>query len=85
VLNIHICPEKRSIAFPKEAEGLPNEFASMLFDMSTPLSDDMVDYGNDKYDMRIEKGAKAFVFNADPTMVIMALDIGTKNKVEENR
>lgn len=78
VFNIHLSSTRSAkVEFPTSVIGLPDEYASMLFNMSSPLTDFMKDEAQ-KEGMNVADGARGFVFNADLVSLIKFLDIGTR-------
>jgi hypothetical protein len=76
--NLHLSELAASpLLFPAASAGLPDEFAQMLFQMSSPvpprIQDELKLEG-----YSIEPGARGFVFNADAAALIKFLDIGTR-------
>lgn len=80
--NLHLSDLAASpLLFPAAAAGLPDEFAQMLFQMSSPLPPRIQEeLKMERYS--IEPGARGFVFNADATALIKFLDIGTRVVLE---
>ena len=78
LLNLHLSSRRApTIHFPSGEEALPDEYARLLFQMSSPLPDQMIiDARSAGYN--VGEGARGFVFNAGIEDVITFLDIGTK-------
>jgi hypothetical protein len=80
--NLHLSELAASpLLFPATSTGLPDEFARMLFQMSSPVPPQI------QQELRlegysIESGAKGFVFNSDVVALIQFLDIGTRLVLE---
>jgi hypothetical protein len=68
---------ERPILFPATDNGLPDEYARLLFRMSSPLPPPML-YQARTLEATVAEGAVGFAFNADLSSVIMFLDIGTR-------
>ena len=66
-----------SIAYPSDANGLPNEFARALFEMSSIMPAEFRKIASET-GLNIVEGSRGFVFNADPTALIQFFDIGTR-------
>jgi hypothetical protein len=69
------------LLFPTASYGLPDNFARMLFQMSSPVPPRI------QKELRlegysIESGARGFVFNSDAVALIQFLDIGTRLVLE---
>lgn len=76
LFNIHISSLNiNPIYFPDEGSELPNEYASLLFRMSSQLTPKMKE--TIQLETPINENARAFVFNADITGMIKALETGT--------
>jgi hypothetical protein len=78
LFNAHVSTNPaRPHTFPHAEEGLPDQFAKLLFRMSSPLPPPLLaaarseNYGG-------EPGTRGFVFNADLVSIIRFLDIGTR-------
>ena len=65
----------RIILFPAEPVNIVNDYAKLLFDLSSPLSEDMIMYAQGNYN--VSDGARGFVFNADAYHLINFLSIGS--------
>lgn len=83
VSNCHISETKASpLLFPaKEGEFPPDEFAKVLFNMSSELPEPMLKVAISEFKLG-EKGSRAFAFNADSKALIYFLDIGTRPVLE---
>jgi hypothetical protein len=77
LLNIHISSRNADrILFPNEEMNSGNGFSKLLFDLSTPLNDNMVRIAKQKgYD--IPNNSKGYVFNGNAVDLINFLNIGT--------
>lgn len=78
MFNVHVSDKQADpVQFPAGEEALPDDFAKLLFRMSSPLPPKLLDaaksegYGG-------KPGTRGFVFNADLISVIRFLDLGTK-------
>ena len=65
------------ILFPTSENSLPDDYARLLFRMSSPLPPSMLRQAQ-IMETSVEEGATGFAFNADLASVIMFLDIGTR-------
>ncbi|MFA4901799.1 MAG: vWA domain-containing protein [Desulfobaccales bacterium] len=75
--NIHISSRAGQVCFPAEESELPrDQYALMLFNMSSELPPKVLDQA--KKDFSLRDGARGFVFNADMVDLIRFLDIGTR-------
>lgn len=80
LFNIHISSDgnAKAVAFPDSSAGLPNQYASLLFEGASPLTYNMRAVANSQHGMSLSDGARGYVFNGDMVLVIQALDIGTR-------
>jgi hypothetical protein len=80
--NIHLSgAAETAISFPALPTMLPDKFARLLFDISSPLPDKI---GQElRADYRVEPGARGFIFNSDPALLVKFLEVGTR--VEEKK
>jgi hypothetical protein len=65
------------ISFPDSDTALPNQYARLLFNMSSILPDHMRTYAQQQ-GIAVSDGTRGFVFNADMTSIVQFLDIGTR-------
>ena len=80
LFNYHISSLKseEAIAFPHSHEVLPADpYARMLFDAASELTPLMLEVAKEEHGFNLSPGAKGFIFNADSTLVIQGLDIGS--------
>jgi hypothetical protein len=79
IFNCHISSDnKPALRYPKsESEVSFNEFALMLFKMSSILPPNLVD-GAKKESTEITNGSRGFIFNSDLVELIKFIDIGTR-------
>ena len=78
LFNAHLSDKQnRPIEFPEAEAGLPDEFAKLLFRMSSELPPKLLDAAKaDRFP--VGPKSRGFVFNADLVAVIRFLDIGTR-------
>ncbi len=78
LFNAHLSDKQnRPVEFPSEEGGLPDDFAKLLFRMSSELPPKLLDAA--KADgFKVGPGSRGFVFNADLVAVIRFLDLGTR-------
>jgi hypothetical protein len=78
LFNAHVSATKSlAVEFPVAEDHLPDNFARLLFRMSSQLPERLLAAArNDAYP--VQDGARGFVFNADLVAVIRFLDIGTR-------
>ena len=78
LLNVHLSARgERPILLPTEEANLPDDYARLLFRMSSPLPPAMLRQAQ-ILEESVSAGAVGFAFNADLASVIMFLDIGTR-------
>jgi len=78
LFNLHVSGGQAApVVFPPAEEGLTNEFARLLFTMSSPLPPHMLAYATSQ-GLAVSEGSRGFVFNAVITSVVQFLDIGTR-------
>jgi hypothetical protein len=78
LFNVHVSStQAASIQFPESEVGLPDNFAKVLFGISSPLPGYMRTFALQE-GLAASDGARGFVFNADPVAVIQFLEIGTR-------
>jgi hypothetical protein len=77
ILNIHISSRSgERLLFPNDISYVNDQFSKLLFDISTPLNQNMIRLAQLKgYD--IQNLAKGYVFNGNATDLINFLNIGT--------
>lgn len=79
LFNVHLSSRRNAVpvSFPDTDEGLPDDFARMLFRHASLLTPHMrsVAWENG---MPLTERARAFVLNADPSLLVLALEIGTR-------
>ncbi|MES2386858.1 MAG: hypothetical protein V4543_02555 [Bacteroidota bacterium] len=77
IMNIHISSRSGDrLLFPNEIYDAGDRFARLLFDISTPLNENMIRLAQQK-GYNIEDNAKGYVFNGNATDLINFLNIGT--------
>lgn len=78
LFNLHVSGgQSAPVVFPPAEAGLPDDFARLLFNMSSPLPPHMRSYAASQ-GIAASEGSRGFVFNADITSVVQFLDIGTR-------
>ncbi len=78
LFNLHISDKAaQPIAFPNGVAGVPDQYAQLLFNTASQLTPFMESVAKEQ-GFSVQPGAKGFVFNGDLTLVIQALDIGTR-------
>lgn len=78
LFNLHVSGGQAApVVFPAQQAGLPDDFARLLFSMSSTLPPHMRSYATTQ-GIAVSEGSRGFVFNADITSVVQFLDIGTR-------
>jgi hypothetical protein len=78
LFNAHLSDKQdRPIEFPADEAGLPDQFARLLFQMSSPLPPKLLEAARAD-GFPTGPRSRGFVFNADLVAVIRFLDIGTR-------
>lgn len=78
LMNLHISSQNVTpVEFPSTESNLPDEYARLLFTISSVLPDYMMQAAREE-GIKAEDGARGFVFNGDMVSVIRFLDIGTR-------
>jgi hypothetical protein len=78
LFNAHLSSNNAApIEFPDSADGLPDQYAKLLFQLSSDLPSHVRSAAAAE-GYAVSDGAKGFVFNADLVSVIRFLDIGTR-------
>ena len=79
MFNMHISARSdAAVEYPSDRESLPDEFAKLLFDMSSQLPEYMANYlTNVLHRPRPSAGSRCFLFNASSSTLIEGLQVGT--------
>lgn len=79
LVNVHLSSKwgAEPVSFPDSAADLPDSFSRMLFSHASVLTPTMRQVAWD-HGLMLTENARAFVMNADPTLVVLALEIGTR-------
>lgn len=79
LFNLHISELLNDpIKYPSSASNLPNDYAKLLFEMSSDFPKKMLDFANSLTGMQLQEGAKGFLFNGKAEDIINFIEIGTK-------
>lgn len=79
MFNVHISASSaKPIKFPASEEGLPDQYAQTLFRMSSELTPHMLEEAARYEELQVQAGSRGFVYNADPTLLVKLMEIGTK-------
>lgn len=78
LFNVHLSSQRATpVEFPDSADGLPDQYATLLFETSSALPAYMLAVAQQE-GFPVSDGTRGFVFNADMVSVIRFLDIGTR-------
>jgi hypothetical protein len=78
LFNLHVSSDSTTaISFPDNDAALVNQYAKTLFNLSSTLPTGMRTY-TEQQGIPVSEGSRGFVFNADVTLIIQFLDIGTR-------
>ena len=78
LFNLHLSSDhSEPVVFPVIESTLPDDYARLLFRLSSPLPEDMRTAAN-RHDLSLPEGARGFAFNADISAVVRFLDVGTQ-------
>jgi hypothetical protein len=78
LFNAHLSDKQsRRIELPEDGSDLPDEYARLLFRMSSELPPSLVETAKHA-GLQVGLRSRGFVFNADLVAVIRFLDIGTR-------
>ena len=80
LLTLHVSSNQfsREVNFPNDTEELPDSPSKVMFEMTSPLTENMRNTANQLYNMSLPEGAKGFVYNGSISVILQALEIGTK-------
>jgi hypothetical protein len=85
LFNLHVTAGGgREVVFPTSEGELADEYAKMLFRMSSPLPEHLVKVAQSK-GYQVSPGASGFIFNAGPEFIVDFFEIGTRPKMIANR
>lgn len=80
LFTLHVSSNQSSnaIVCPHIDELLPDVASKRMFEMSSPLTSNMLSMAKEDYGIDMVEGAKAFVYNANIEQLVTMLDIGTR-------
>lgn len=85
LFNLHVTTKGgREIIFPGGSDDLVDEYARMLFRMSSPLPPHLSKLAGDK-GYSVSTASRGFIFNADPKLIVDFFDIGTRPRLVADR
>lgn len=83
VFNLHVSTSgSPAIEFPVTASGLPDEYAQLLFRISSTLPTHLVEYANDTYSLGLSPESRGFMFNGVAEQIVKFFNVGTENKLD---
>ena len=78
LFNVHLSSsEEPAIELPDTPEGLPDDYAYTLYQMSSPLPFTMR-AAAEAEGFAVSRDTRGFLFNADPTALVRFMEIGTR-------
>lgn len=78
LFNLHLSSQRAApVEFPSDESRLPDDFARMLFRMSSPLPGPFLGPAREEK-IPVTEGSRGFAFNADLSAVVKFLNIGTR-------
>lgn len=78
MFNLHVSTSSSNqVKFPASESALPNEYAKLLFRMSSQLPEHLIRFAQEK-EFAVGIESKGFIFNADPSLIVDFFDIGTR-------
>lgn len=79
LFNLHLSSHKGpALMFPGSDQGLPDQFARLLFSISSRLTPVMREMALELYRLKVSENSRGFAFNASMIEVVSFLDIGTR-------
>jgi hypothetical protein len=78
LFNLHLSAKQgNAVVFPSTMNQLPDDYAKMLFEISSELPDKWFGMASEM-GLAVSQGSRAFVFNADLAAMVRFLEIGTR-------
>lgn len=78
ILNIHVSTLGNDpISFPESDAGLPDDYAKLLFRMSSQLPEHLIRFAQEK-GHKVGNESRGFMFNAEAAELVDFFDIGTR-------
>ena len=78
LLNLHVSSSSSSpVEFPSSESALPDNYAKLLFRMSSQLPEHLIRFAQDK-GFKVGMESRGFMFNADAVQIVDFFDIGTR-------
>lgn len=77
--NVHVSSGNvEPVRFPQSEAGLPDEYAKLLFNMSSQFPTHVRDYARDAYGINLQPSSRAMVLNAGAEDLVKFVDIGSR-------
>lgn len=77
--NVHVTSaDVEPLRFPSSKAQLPDEFARLLFEMSSTFPAHIRQYAKDAYGLELGPDTRAMVLNADAEQLVQFIDIGSR-------
>jgi len=78
LFNLHVSSKEDSpVEFPSAESGLADDFAKLLFRMSSQLPEHLIRFAQEK-GFQVGMESRGFMFNADAVQIVDFFDIGTR-------
>lgn len=78
LFNLHVSESGTAAAkFPASESGLPDQYAKLLFRMSSQLPEHLIRFAQDK-GLRVSFESRGFIFNGEAAEIVDFFDIGTR-------
>lgn len=78
MFNLHVSTSGGNpVEFPASESGLPDNYAKMLFRMSSLLPEHLIRFAQEK-GFKVSMESRGFMFNADSVQIVDFFDIGTR-------
>ncbi|UAY55684.1 vWA domain-containing protein [Arachidicoccus terrestris] len=71
-----------SLSFPGPDSNLLDPYAKLLFDNASELPEFMLNVAKREFDLKLPQGARAFVLNGSIDLIITAIEIGTRPRLQ---
>ena len=85
MFNLHVTTKGgREVIFPGGDDGLVDDYARMLYRMSSSMPPHLAKLAGDK-GYSVAPGSRGFIFNADPKLIVDFFDIGTRPRLMADR
>jgi hypothetical protein len=78
LMNLHVSAHAGNpISFPAGEQGLPDQYAKLLFRMSSELPAHLIKVAQEK-NLRVSHESRGYIFNAEAAEIVDFFDIGTR-------